>query len=154
MKRENQNYYRTEGVRRFLESAEEALTECKRIRRRVDDLSTQCEKLVRQNGLAQPGETLQALWKLLEEERIRELEAVRQEMARYREVEEFIARIPDPMGRTILRRRYLDGDGTWVNVCFRLERDGVYYSERQVRRIYASAMLAAQLLWEGGAVSA
>lgn len=139
---------RPKDVKYFLESAGEALAECKRIQRRVERLSLRCEKLVQQEGLVQPGEKLQELWELLEEERVREIEAVRNEMALYREVEEFINALPDPTSRTILRRRYLDGETTWVRICFRLERDGVYYSERQVYRLYTAAVKAAQSIWD------
>lgn len=139
---------KTAEVRRFLESAGEALAECKRIQRRVEQLSFKCEKLVHRDGLAHPSEALQGMWKILEHERVRELEAVRHEMDRYRAVETFIATLPDPTERTVLRRRYLDGDTTWVRISFRLERDGVYYSQRQIQRIYATAMNTAQSLWE------
>lgn len=151
----NENKVPTAEVRRFLESAGEALLECKRIARRVEQLSLRCEKLVRSEGVGNPSETLRELWRLLEEERVRETEAVRYEMRRYREVEDFIAALPDPTARTILRRRYLDGDTTWVRICFRLERDGVYYSERQVYRLYEQAMAtAASLFRSKQAVSA
>lgn len=136
------------AVRRFLESANEALMECKRLRRRVDKLSIQCEKLVREKGLAQPGEKLEELWRLLEKERVREIEAVRHEMERYRAVEDFIATLPDPIERTVLRRRYLDGEKRWSILCFRLEEDGIYYSQRQIQRFYTAALQSARSLWE------
>lgn len=141
-------------LRVFLESAGEALLEAKRVQRRVAQLSLQCEKLVRADGIANPSPQLQELWMLLEEERVREVEAVRHEMRRYREVEDFIASLPDPTARTILRRRYLDGDTTWVRICYVLQRDGVYYSERQVYRLYQAAMKAAQTIWQSGAEQA
>lgn len=137
------------AVRRFLMSAEEALLEAKRMERRVKKLSMDCEKLVRQEGLQNPSPALRELWALLEEERVREVETVRREMACYRAVEDFIANLPDPTERSILRRRYLDGETTWVRICFVLQRDGVYYSERQVYRLYKAAMKTAQSLWEG-----
>ena len=70
-------------------------------------------------------------------------------MERYREVAAFIDYLPDATCRTILRRRYLDGDTTWVRILFRLERDGVYYSERQIYRLYTAAMKMAERLWSG-----
>lgn len=136
-----------QDVKEFLMSAGEALLEAKRIQRRVDSLRLQCEKLVRQNGLAQPGEALKELWALLEEERVREVEAVRREMACYRAVEDFIATIPDGALRTILRRRYLESNDTWLQIRFRLERDGRYISERQVARLHEKALGVAQTLW-------
>lgn len=138
-----------QDVKAFLMSAEEALLEAKRIGRRVERLSLQCEKLVRRDGLADPSGELRELWTLLGEERVRETEAIRTEMERYRAVENFIAAIPDPTERTVLRRRYLDGETTWVRICFVLQRDGLYYSERQVYRLYKAAMKTAQSLWEG-----
>lgn len=141
--------HRAEDLRRFLESAEEALVECKRIERRVQWLRLQCEKMVRQEGFARPSEELLSLWKQLEEERMREMDAIRTEMAQYRAVKEFIDAVPDPMGRTILRRRYLDGENTWKSLCQQLEQDGIFYSQRQVQRFYAAAMEFAQSLWDG-----
>lgn len=146
---------REKEVRAFLESANEALLEYKRIRRRTERLSLQCEKLVRSEGVGNPSEALQELWKLLEEERVRETEAVREEMRRYRAVEDFIAAIEDPTCRTILRRRYLEGEDTWLQIRFRLERDGKYISERQVCRLHQKALRLAETLWTAGeAVSA
>lgn len=136
-------------VKAFLMSAEEALLEAKRVQRRVEQLEHRCQKLVYRDGVANPSGELRELWTLLSEERVRETEAIRTEMARYRAVEDFIAAIPDPTERSILRRRYLDGETTWVRICFVLQRDGVYYSERQVYRLYKAAMKTAQSLWEG-----
>ena len=141
-------------VRRFLESANEALLECKRVQRRVERLSLQCEKLVRAEGLQNPSAALRELWELLEEERVRETEAVREEMRRYRAVEDFIAAIPDATCRTILRRRYLEGEDTWLQIRFRLERDGKYISERQVCRLHGKALALAEEAWAREAVSA
>lgn len=138
----------TTEVRHFLESATEALVECERLRRRVNRLSTECERLVRTEGLAHPSETLQELWRLLEEERVREVEAVRHEIQCYHAVEAFIDALPDPMERTVLRRRYLDGQSSWGIICFRLEEDGIYYSQRQIQRFYTAALKTAQSLWE------
>lgn len=140
----------TAEVRRFLMSANEALMEYKRIKRRVDRLSLQCEKLVRQGELLRPSERLTELWRLLEEERVREIEAVRHEMERYRAVEDFIAALPDPTARTILRRRYLESEDTWLQIRFRLERDGKYISERQVCRLHAEALRMAQEIFAMG----
>lgn len=136
-------------VKEFLMSAEEALLEAKRVQRRVEQLEHRCQKLVYRDGVANPSGELRELWTLLSEERLRETEAIRTEMERYRAVEDFIAAIPDPTERSILRRRYLDGETTWVRICFVLQRDGVYYSERQVYRLYKAAMKTAQSLWEG-----
>lgn len=136
-------------VKAFLMSAEEALLEAKRVQRRVEQLEHRCQKLVYRDGVANPSGELRELWTLLSEERLRETEAIRTEMERYRAVEDFIANLPDPTERSILRRRYLDGETTWVRICFVLQRDGVYYSERQVYRLYKAAMKTAQSLWEG-----
>ena len=68
-------------VKAFLMSAEASLVEAKRMERRVKKLSMECEKRVRQEGLQNPSPALRALWALLEEERVREVEAVRREIA-------------------------------------------------------------------------
>lgn len=103
------------SISEFLENSRKALRECKRIHRRVERLSRQCEKLVHKNGLATPGKKLIRLWKLLEEEREREIKAVRYETKCYREVKKFIDALPDPTLQTSLRRLYLGGEEVAVN---------------------------------------
>ena len=140
---------RETSVERFLESANEALLESKRIYRRVELLSARCEKLVKQlGGVGQENETLEKLRDRLDEERVREMEATRREMERYREVEEFIDQLENPDHRTILRRRYLDMGLTWVQIHQRLISDGWFYSERQLFRMYRDALREAREIWE------
>lgn len=103
------------SVLRFLGSAKKALRECERIHYRGERLSRKCEELVHKNSLATPGKKLVRLWKLLEEERMREIVAMRYEAKCYREVKEFIDALPNPAMQTDLRRRYLGGKGEVVN---------------------------------------
>jgi len=140
---------RETNVEKFLESANEALLESKRIYRRVELLSARCESLMKQlGGMGQENETLEKLRKRLDEERVREMEATRREMERYREVEEFIDQLEKPDHRTILRRRYLDMGLTWVQIHQRLISDGWFYSERQLFRMYRDALREAREIWE------
>lgn len=136
------------NVKEFLESANEALLESKRHNRRAERLSLRCAALVRQNGIGRASEKLEELWTLLEEERVLEIEATRREMAIYRDVDEFISRIGNPVYQKILRRRYLEMGLTWVQIQQRLYDDGICYSDRQITRIYRQAMEEAERIWK------
>ena len=69
------------------------------------------------------------------------------ELAQYRTVEGFIAGLPDPTSRIVLRLRCLEGR-SWADVQRSLYEDGVYYSERHLRRLYRRALDEAQERWE------
>lgn len=129
----------------FLESAQAAALEGRRLRRRLMELSQRRNALKKQRG-----EAARKLDRLLEEERKREYAVAGEEMKCYRAVEAFVSRVPDGMHRTILRRRYLDTERSWPKISQSLAADGVSYSERQLARLHAEAVEVARRLWEQG----
>lgn len=68
------------------------------------------------------------------------------ELDQYHAVERFIARLGDPVCRTVLRLRYLEGL-SWTQLQKRLYQDGLYYSERQIFRLHGAALQEARELW-------
>lgn len=126
----------------FLESAQEAALEQRRLQRRQEELERRYAALA--NHRSAVARRLKA--KLSAEHR-READLVGRELEQYRRVESFIAKLGASSHRTILRRRYLEIGGGWSEVRSRLAEDGLVYSPRQLLRLYAEAMEAARLLW-------
>lgn len=137
-------------VKEFLRSALEAKLEAKRRSRRVKELESRCTKMTAapDSGACGGGNAdREVLWALLADERDKEEKALHEELAQYKAVEDFIARLDDPVHRAILRLRYLEGLG-WVKLQQQLYRDGVYYSERHITRLHGAALEAARELWK------
>ena len=126
----------------FLESAEAAVLELKRLRRRLDALDKRRGELCDRRGAA-----AKKLTQMIVNERARELELVGEEIENYQLVEKFVARLPESAQRTILRRRYLDVGKSWEEIREELAKDGLYYSQRHLQRLHAQALEAAQKLW-------
>ena len=137
-------------VKEFLRSALEAKLEAKRRSRRVKELESRCTKMTAapDSGACGGGNAdREALWALLADERSKEETALHEELSQYKDVEDFIARLDDPVHRAILRLRYLEGLG-WVKLQQQLYRDGVYYSERHITRLHGAALEEARELWK------
>lgn len=131
------------AVVEFLESAEAATLEGRRLQRRLETLET------RRDGLKiRGGAVARKLEKLILAEREREVALVHEELENYRRVEAFVARVPGRVNRTILRRKYLDVGRSWTEIGEELARDGVFYSQRHLLRLHAQAVEAAQKLWD------
>ena len=126
----------------FLESASAATLEVKRLHRRLEALDERRGKL-----RAQSGATAKRITKLLALEREREVLLIGEELANYRRVEEFLARVPEMTHRTILRRRSLDVGKSWDEIRDDLAADGLFYSPRHMQRLHTQALEAAQKLW-------
>ena len=135
----------TTNVLEFLESAQMAVLERKRLQRRMTELAQRRDQLKLQRG-----EAARKLRRLLEEERKREFAVVSGELECYRNVETFVSRIPGRVHRTILRRRYLDAEQSWPKIRKSLAEDGMIYSERHLARLHAEALEEARKLWEQG----
>ena len=131
------------GVVEFLESAGAAALEERRLQRRVEALET------RRSGLrVSNGAVARKLAQMILAEREREIEVVNEELESYRRVEEFVARVPGRVNRTILRRKYLDVGKSWTEIGEELARDGLYYSQRHLLRLHTQAVEAAGKLWD------
>ena len=127
----------------FLESAEAAALEVKRLRRRLDELKARREELQTQKGAV-----ARRIAQRIADEQARELAVVSEELESYRRVEAFVAQMPEKTHRTILRRRYLDTGKSWTEIQDDLARDGLYYSQRHLLRLHTQALEAARELWE------
>ena len=127
---------RADPVREFLRSGLEARLEVRRHQRRTEELESRCTRLVAQmTGMpAGGGSGLEATWAALADERQEEQRLVQAELDQYHAVERFIARLGDPVCRTVLRLRYLCGLN-WKEIG---EKMG--YNERQPQRIHGSAL--------------
>lgn len=138
-------------VKEFLESAIEAKVEAARLKRRVAELESRCQKMTAQMKDVPGGGRAdnQALWVLLAEEIEREKAAHRGALEQYRTVETFIAHLSKPVHRALLRLRYLEGLG-WVKVQQELYKQGIFYSERHISRLHAYALEEARALWRKG----
>jgi len=62
------------------------------------------------------------------------------------DVTDFIGRIESVTYRLILTLRYINCK-SWPEVTAALEQDGVYYTDRHVRRLHGKALNAARRLW-------
>ena len=127
----------------FLESAEAAVLEVKRLHRRVDELKARRDQLQTQKGAV-----ARKIAQRIADEQARELAVVSEELESYRRVERFVARVPEKTHRTILRRRYLDTGKSWTEIQDDLARDGLYYSQRHLLRLHTQALEAARELWD------
>ena len=127
----------------FLESAEAATLEVRRLRRRLDELEARREGLQTQKGAV-----ARKIAQRLADEQARELAVVGEELECYRRVEAFVAQMPEKTHRTILRRRYLDIGKSWTEIQDDLAQDGLYYSQRHLLRLHTQALEAARELWD------
>lgn len=142
------NELEKDPVREFLNSATEAKLEIMRHRMRAEELECRCTKVTASmSGMPGGGNSdAQQLWATLADERTKEREAEKRETETYRQVEEFINKLPNSDHRAVLRLRYLNGMG-WVNVQMKLYEAGIFYSERHIYRLHGDALEAARELW-------
>lgn len=143
----------TDPVKDFLCSAVESRLDVKRHRRRIALLESQCTKItaslsaVPGGGGTEHGK--EGLWATLADAHREEEELVKVSLERYRAVEDFVEKVPDTTYRAILKLRYLEGM-SWTRLQFALCDEGVYYSDRHLRRIHDAAVDAAREIWERG----
>ena len=131
------------GVVEFLESAEAAVLEGRRLQRRLEVLEARRSSLRVRNGAV-----ARKLAQMIIAEREREIAVVNEELENYRRVEAFVARVPGRVNRTILRRKYLDVGKSWTEIGEELAQDGLYYSQRHLLRLHTQAVEAAGKLWD------
>lgn len=137
-------------VRDFLRSAVETRIEVKRHQRRIALLESQCTKVTAASSAApgggSPDHGRESLWAALADARAEEERLMKAALERHRSVEQFIKDIPDTQHRTLLRLRYLEGM-SWTKLQFALCDEGVYYSDRHLRRMHDAALESARELW-------
>ena len=132
----------------FLRSAITARLEVSRRTRRAQILESRCTRVTRAaESVGGGGGDREALLAELADARSEEDLAMRRELEQYRTVSLFIDQLHDPVSRLILRLRCLEGC-TWTDAQKKLYRDGAYYSERHIRRLYRRALEEARTLWK------
>lgn len=131
----------------FLWSAREAKAEVRRRHLRVQELEARCSSITaKMSGMPGGGgdrHSLEQVYILLSEERTRELDAIREEQAKYHEVEDLINSLPEQQHRVVLRLRYLRGL-KWNRVQREMERENWYFCDRQLYRINDDALVAVE----------
>lgn len=137
-------------VKDFLRSAVESRLEVKRHQRRMALLESQCTRVTSSMSAAPGGggsdHGREGLWAALADARAEEERLMKASLEQYRSVELFIKYIPDTQHRSLLRLRYLEGM-SWTRLQFALCDEGVYYSDRHLRRIHDAAIESARELW-------
>lgn len=136
-------------VREYFQSVYGLKLEIARLTERVRTLQAQCEKMTTVlTGMPRGGSSdPERLMALLADERAALDARLLQAEGQTREVEDFIARLPDRLYREILSRRYIDCL-RWPKVLEKLQDQGDYYEERQMFRLHGRALNAARKLWE------
>ena len=144
---------RPDSVVDFLRSAVESRLDIKRHRRRMALLESQCTRVTASlSGMPGGGgdvHSKESLWATLADAREEEERLIRAEIEQHKSVELFIRYIPNPMHRSLLRLRYLEGM-SWTRLQFALCDEGIYYSDRHLRRIHDAALASAEELWRNG----
>ena len=135
-------------VREYLQSVYGLKLEIARLTERVRTVQAQCEKMTTVlTGMPRGGGSdPERLLAVLADERATLNGRLLKAEVQTREVENFIARVPDRLYREILSRRYVDCL-RWPQVLEKLQAQGDYYEERQMFRLHGKAMNAARKLW-------
>jgi DNA-directed RNA polymerase specialized sigma24 family protein len=140
-------------VKEFLYSAIEARIDVKRHKRRVQELDAQCARLTaNMSGMPRGGgddHSHEAMWNALADAREQELLAMKRAEEQKQTVDLFITHIPKSQHRSVLKLRYVEGM-SWTRMQFALCDEGVYYSDRHIRRIHDKALDVARELWAAG----
>lgn len=131
-------------VKEFLSSYWEMKKESKRLARKIEELTCQCESATaRLTGMPRGGSgTVNAAWDALADANTRADENLRDALAREAEIENFIDSVPGAKLRQVLRCRYLELMG-WQGIA-----DELGYVERHVRRLHGEALQEARRVWE------
>lgn len=136
----------------FLRSVTECRLEIKRLKSRVAELDSQSKKSTPSPGGTPGGggdtHGHESLWAALADARDRAEQVAVKREEQIKAVEVFISKIPDTRHRTILRLKYLKGLN-WTRMQFALREEGVYYSDRHLRRMHGKALASARTVWDG-----
>lgn len=137
-----QNRERADPAREFLNRYWELRQEEKRLERKIEELETQCRNVTAKYravpGGAGGGNNV---WDALIEAKERAEQGLAEALKAEKEIEKFIAKIPKPKHRQVLRYRYLDLL-KWEPIAEKMN-----YCRRQADRIHEEAIRSAQELW-------
>lgn len=141
---------RADPVKELLYSVQEARFNAQRCQRRLSEMEAQSQNITARMDVSPSGGGADphkdSVWAALADQRelLRNMyaEAIRRES----EVERFISGLEEGVHRVLLRLRYVDCL-TWPAVQEQMEKNGIYYSERQIYRLHGEALQAARYLW-------
>ena len=151
MNRVKKNY--SDPVRLFLSSVAEARIEARRLRLRIQRLETQATKLTASlTGMPRGGGDRESLLASLADTRVKCDQALVEAERKEDAVTAFINRLDNPVSRILLKLRYCDCLD-WVGrskrtVIKEMAKAGLFYSERQIRRLHGIALNEARELYK------
>lgn len=140
---------KADPVREFLMSASRAHVEACTLRRKIERLTAQIERitpaysLVPSSGGADRDAALVALADLTQEYQNKLIAAEHTEAR----VSAFVSSVPGEDNREVLYLRYCEGL-SWPEVLRAMQADRCCYSERQMYRIHGRALAEARIKWE------
>lgn len=119
-----------------------------RLMSRIAYLRDRCTKITPTLSVVPGGgnSDAQAQWAALADEQRRLTQKLEEELARAREVEAFLDRLPTDLYRKVLKMRYIDYY-TIPAMTAQLGRSGFHRSQRQVERLLKAAMTEAEAEW-------
>ena len=135
--------------REWLESYRELKVEAARMRKQHERLFTQATQITSRlskepRGSGGDREKLLASLADADGEAMRKYAEAEQRM---REIEEFIDRLPNRMGRIVLKLRYVDLMH-WKDIHRELARLSLNYEEAQIYRFHGIGLREARTIWE------
>lgn len=138
-------------VLEFLESVKFAALEQSRCLQKVIELDAQCQDITAKlSGMPVGGSGdrhRDALWASLADQREMYWKRYIETSQKKAAVEEFLGGLKNPAHRTVLGLHYVDLL-KWPEVYKELQKNGMYYSERQIFRLRDEALAAAREMWE------
>ena len=148
---------RNNDIVQYLWGARDAVAETRRRHLRVQELEARCTTITaKMNGMPGGGgdrHSLEQAYLALAEERVAELEAIKEETRKHHDIERLINSLPTLEHRAVLRHRYLRGLD-WDAVQREMARDRIVYCDRQIFRLHGEALNEVRrILKEGGANS-
>jgi hypothetical protein len=140
---------RHDPVREFLMSASRAHVEVCTLRRRIERLTSQIERITPAYSLV-PGaggtDRDSAIVALADMRCEYEAKLIKAELTEAK-VAEFVDSVPGEENREVLYLRYCEGL-SWPSVLLAMQADRCCYSERQMYRIHGRALNEARIKWE------
>lgn len=141
--------YGDDPCREYLNSVRFLRIDEERLRLRLEELKSRCEKITATlSGMPRGGgEGQEALWALLADERDKYITRTAETQMQIDEVENFIDRVPAPeVQRHILKLRYLSLLN-WRAVQKTMRAAGSWYEMDTIYKFHGRALNAARELW-------
>lgn len=145
----NMGSNKPDPARDFLQSASKAHVDACTLRRKIERLTAQIERITPTYSLAPGGGSTDrdaALVTLADLSREYQRKLVKAECVEA-QVSAFVATIPGEDNREVLYLRYCEGL-SWPQVLHAMQADRCCYSERHMYRIHGRALAEARIKWE------